>query len=82
MIEEIKQFIIKVIGEIVTDINIDENTLLFEEDIMDSITILYLIEELENNYGIKIPLEEVTEQNFSTISKIAEFADELINRSK
>lgn len=82
MIEEIKQFIIKVIGEIVTDINIDENTLLFEEDIMDSITILYLIEELENNYGIKIPLEEVTEQNFSTISKIAEFAGELINRSK
>lgn len=55
MIEEIKQFIIKVIGEIVTDINIDENTLLFEEDIMDSITILYLVEELENNYGIKIP---------------------------
>lgn len=68
--ENIKKFIMDTICETLVDVCIDSETQLVEEGILDSITILYLIEELEQEYDIKIDLKEVTESNFSTINAI------------
>ncbi len=42
-------------------------------NVLDSITIVELSVEIENEYGINIPLEEIVEENFHTVRKIVSF---------
>ncbi len=79
-VDSVKKFVIETICEVVADADIDMDTLLFEEDILDSLSILYLIEELEAEYNIEVPLEEVTENNFSTVNNISNYVMERICR--
>lgn len=76
---ELIEFIIKTIKETVEDVGIDSETSLLDEGILDSISILYLIEELEKKYGIKIEMEVVNEDNFSTVSNIASLVTDMMN---
>ena len=72
-----KTDICKLIYDILNDVqdydNIGYDTLLMKEGILDSMSILYLIYELEEKFKISIPLEDVIEENFKTIDAIADF---------
>ena len=68
---EIKQFIIEKLEEASGIDEVKEDSLLFEEEILDSLSILYLVGEVEEQYGIQIPLEDVIEENFCTVNHIA-----------
>ncbi|MBQ8799828.1 MAG: acyl carrier protein [Lachnospiraceae bacterium] len=68
---EIKQFIIEKLEEASGIDGVKEESLLFEEEILDSLSILYLVGEVEEQYGIQIPLEDVIEDNFCTVNHIA-----------
>lgn len=68
---EIKQFIIEKLEEASGIDEVKEDSLLFEEEILDSLSILYLVGEVEEQYGIQIPLEDVIEDNFCTVNHIA-----------
>ena len=59
-------------------IEIDESTLLLEEEVLDSVSMLYLVTELENEYKIQIPLDAVTEDNFKNIDSIVKYVFSLI----
>lgn len=72
-IENIQKYIMDTVCETLDDVYIDIETHLVEEEILDSITILYLIDELEQEYDIKIDLKEVTESNFATVEAISNF---------
>ncbi len=80
-VDSVKKFVMETICEVAVDSDIDMDTLLFEEDILDSLSILYLIEELEEEYNIEVPLEEVTENNFSTVNDISNYVMERVCRS-
>ena len=62
----------------VKEIEIDESTLLLEEEVLDSVSMLYLVTELENEYKIQIPLDAVTEDNFKNIDSIVKYVFSLI----
>lgn len=48
---------------------------LWKEKILDSITIVEFAVEIENEYGIKIPFEEIIEDNFETLSRLIPYLE-------
>jgi acyl carrier protein len=68
------QFIKDKIQEIAfTDVN--SNDLLWTDKILDSITIVELIVELEAEYDIEIPMNEVVIENFETVDLIVNYLE-------
>lgn len=67
--------LVKKITEMVEDIQpymeFDESTNLLEEDILDSMSVLLLVQELEDEFSISIEMEEVTGENFTNILSVA-----------
>ncbi len=72
-VKEIEKKVMDIIKEINEEFEIEESTLLLEQEILDSISMLYLVTELENEYMIQIPLVAVTEDNFKNIDSIAKY---------
>ena len=71
------QFIMDKIQEIAfTDVN--SNDLLWTDKILDSITIVELIVEIEANYDIEIPMNEVVIENFETVDLIVKYIESKI----
>lgn len=70
-------FIIDKIEEIAfSRVEIEDS--LWEAGVLDSITIVELATELEVEYGINIPFDEIITDNFETVSRIINY----INRKK
>ena len=51
---------------------VQEHDSLSETGVIDSITLLQLIDFLEGKYSIEIPLEMITTENFDTLSGISQ----------
>ena len=49
---------------------------------MDSVSILYLITELESAYEIQIPLEDIVEENFRNLECIEKYVVSLIGEKE
>ena len=70
--------IMSILQEIDPYEDFDENTLLFEEGILDSLSLMHLISELESLFHIHISEEQNIGSNFVTAEKIYEFINTLI----
>jgi acyl carrier protein len=51
---------------------LQDNDSLSESGVIDSITLLQLIDFLEGKYNIEIPVEMITPENFDTLSSISQ----------
>lgn len=71
-LNEIKSFIKDVIEESTGSL-VEDDTMLFDEEILDSMSILYLIGELESKFDVELPPDEVVQTNYETVDKIAEY---------
>lgn len=67
-----EKFIIDKIEEI-TFTEVGPTDSLWEEKVLDSITIVELVVELENEYKIKIPFNEIVTENFETVERIVAY---------
>jgi len=76
---EISLLILEILSEIKDCDDIQNDTMLIDTGIIDSMSILYLISELEEKLGIAISLEDVVESNFLNINNITEFVLECAN---
>lgn len=74
-LNEIKSFIKDVIEES-TGSSVEDDTLLFDEEILDSMSILYLIGEMESKYDVELPPDEVIQANYETVERIAQYVSE------
>jgi acyl carrier protein len=52
-------------------ISLKENDSLSESGVIDSITLLQLVDFLESKYNIEIPVEMITPENFDTLAGIS-----------
>lgn len=69
--EQLRNFISEITF---TDIDkLKEDTLLFEEGIFDSLGFLSLISFLNEEYGIEVENDELSEENFETIKAVVDF---------
>lgn len=71
--EEIEQFIKGVLEEITGEAIVDNELLLLEEELLDSMSILFLVSEIEDKYSIQVPMEDVVEDNFKNIESITTY---------
>ena len=70
-IEQLRNFISEVTF---TEIEIiKEDTLIFEEGIFDSLGFLSLISYLNEEYGIEVENDELSEENFESIKAVVAF---------
>jgi D-alanine--poly(phosphoribitol) ligase subunit 2 len=46
---------------------------LWEEKVLDSISIVELVVELENEFNIKVPFNEIVTENFETVERIVNY---------
>ena len=78
MKETIKNYIIdKIVGE---EIDLDYDTSLFDEGIIDSLGQVKLISFLEKKFTISIEPGEITIENFDNINQIASLVDKKLQK--
>ena len=70
-----KERIIALIRELHPYEQIDEDAELIESGILDSLSILGLITELEDEFGIEIADDSVTVKNFKTVLEIVRLVE-------
>lgn len=71
--EEIQKFLFVLIEEATGECNLAGDTELLEGNILDSMSLVYLVSELENEYDIIIPLVDVIGDNFHSIDRLTEY---------
>ena len=69
MSETIKTFLEKETGRVIEDTAKN----LIETGILDSFSMFRLISFLETTFGIQIPMEELSPENFNSVATIGEF---------
>ncbi|GAB4333638.1 MAG: hypothetical protein Kow00127_25050 [Bacteroidales bacterium] len=76
-VDEIKDQLRKFIAEtaFVEESTIKDDTLIFNEGIFDSMGFLSLINFIEENFRIKAEDSELLEENFESVSAIAQFIE-------
>ena len=73
-----EQEILHILQEINPYMEIETDTKLLEEEILDSMEILLLISELEDKYQIQIPLESLQLEDFQDILSFTKFVKKQI----
>jgi acyl carrier protein len=59
--------------------DLQDNDSLSETGVIDSITLLQLVDFLESKYNIQIPVETITPENFDTLAGISHTVMKLKN---
>jgi len=78
-VAKLKERIIALIRELHPYEQIDEDAELIESGILDSLSILGLITELEDEFGIEIADDSVTVKNFKTVLEIVRLVEKAGN---
>lgn len=63
--------VIKLLSEKLPEIDFTASDTLIDDGILDSLTITTVIAELSVGFGVLIPFEEISEDNFNSVSAIA-----------
>ena len=53
--------------------SVDENDLLFEEGVIDSLHLLELIDLLQERFGIEVASDELLPENFESLQAMADY---------
>ena len=62
--------LMKILSEINPDINFETEDALIDGGILDSFDIVTLVAEIDDAYGVQIPAEELTPENFNSAKAI------------
>lgn len=71
-----KEEILQMLQEINPFDEVDENTELLK-DFLDSMGLLLLINELEEKYGVEIPLDQLELEHFENLGNIIKFLESI-----
>lgn len=79
VIENVQSYIIK---ESCTDeVDVQCDTLIFENNLLDSMGFLFLIDYLKEQFNIGVEDNELINDNFKSINSISEFVFEKLNKN-
>ncbi len=69
--------IIEIINEIKPGFTVNENTNLFDENILDSLAMISLVSELDDEFDIEISARDIVPENFKTVADIYKLVQNL-----
>ena len=67
----------KILSELHPEVDFDAPHRLIEERILDSIDVVTLVGEIDEAYGIRVPVEELTPENFASVEAIYKLVERL-----
>lgn len=73
-----KEEILKILKEFRPDIQADNREDLIDAGILDSLDIVNIVAEMESEFDVSIPVEEVVPENFNSVAAM----ESMINRLK
>lgn len=73
--------LLKILSEIRPDVNFATEKGLIEEGILDSFDVVSIISALDDEYGVKIRVTELTPENFDSAESIMELVKKLQNQN-
>ena len=68
----------KIIEEINPYVEVNEETHLLEEGVLNSLEIFAFVTMLEDEYEVEVPDEAITREHFATIESVASFIGTLL----
>lgn len=69
--------IIEIIKGLRPTADIDENTRLLDDHIIDSLTMIQLIGELSDEFDVEIEAQDIVPENFETVAAISKLIERL-----
>jgi acyl carrier protein len=69
--------ILKILNEFRPDIDFQNGERLIDDGLLDSLDIVNIVAELDSEFDIEIPVEEITPENFNSVSAINRLVDRL-----
>lgn len=57
------------------DVDVEDDTNLLEEEVVDSLGIFTLVSFIEDKFGVSVDAEEVNLENFETVQTIVKLVD-------
>ena len=67
----------KILSELHSEVDFDAPHHLIDERILDSIDIVTLVGEIDEAYGVRVPVEELTPENFASAEAIYKLVERL-----
>ena len=67
----------KILSELHPEVDFDAPHHLIEERILDSIDVVTLVGEIDDTYKIRVPVEELTPENFASAEAIYKLIERL-----
>lgn len=67
-----RERLLKLLKEILSGIDFDLSDTMVDDGILDSLALTCVISEISMEFGINIPFEELTSDNFNSVDKMAE----------
>lgn len=74
--------VVEILEELKPGVDYETETGLVSKRILDSLTILALVAELEDNFDITIPAVEIVEPNFDSAEAIAALVERLVDEDE
>ena len=65
-----KQKILEILSDIRPEFDFSENVDYIKNEMLDSLDVITLVDELQEEYGIEIPGSEITMENFCSLDAI------------
>ena len=75
--KEMEERVFEVLSEEFPEIDFRASNALIDDGLLDSLTITGIIATLTMEFGITIPYEEITEENFNSIASISKMVERL-----
>ena len=72
--------ILDLLSEVFPEIDFTSSEELVDDGILDSLTISGIIMALSTEFGITVPYEEIVEENFNSVKRMAEMTERLQNQ--
>ena len=69
--------IIRILKDVRPDLDFRTQTGLIENGLLDSLDIVSLVSEFDSAFGIEIPVEEITPENFNSVEAMEKLIDRL-----
>ena len=69
---EVRDVLAAIIGEDAAS-SVDENDLLFEEGVIDSLHLIELIDLLQERFGMEVESDELSPENFESLQAMADY---------
>lgn len=71
--------VLEILSDIAPSVDFESSKTLADDGLIDSFTIVNIIAELSIEFGVSVPFEEISNENFNSLDSITALVQRLMN---